>query len=306
MDFTFVRSERSQQENQERAYIAASKRQDRDFRQRLESLQKASELHFARTGKRFEVTQAQVEHHGPMVELGDEERKGRESRRHMPYTLERPGSIRRGEGERHESLGPVSSQRGHLPTSLLHQPIKEPRLSLSTLSEGLEHTLTQSTIGGGELYTSPHAFHNTSQSLKIASSEDQVHVESTNDGKLDLGAMNTSDPPTIVVEEWQLHFTEFDGFGISDMQDYLDSHFSQSGLQDHFVARGIKTKPSSSEGGVTPQISEAVQHQEDDTQADDQVNPNIFDFIGRVEDVFSKHVGEIAGEDIDDAESVEE
>jgi hypothetical protein len=90
MNFTFVRAERSQEENQERAFIAASRRQDRDFKQRLESLQKASELHFARTGKRFEVTQAQVEHNGPLMELGDDEKRRREARRYAPYTLNRP------------------------------------------------------------------------------------------------------------------------------------------------------------------------------------------------------------------------
>ena len=90
MNFTFVRCERSQEENQERAYIAASRRQDRDFKQRLESLQKASDLHFARTGRRFEITQAQVEHTGPLMELGDEDKRRRESRRYAPYTLEHP------------------------------------------------------------------------------------------------------------------------------------------------------------------------------------------------------------------------
>lgn len=90
MNFTFVRAERSQEENQERAFIAASRRQDRDFKQRLESLQKASELHFARTGKRFEVTQAQVEHNGPLMELGDDEKKRRKARRFAPYVLNRP------------------------------------------------------------------------------------------------------------------------------------------------------------------------------------------------------------------------
>src|SRR5271170_1799481 len=98
MNFTFVRTERSQEENQERAFIAASRRQDRDFKQRLESLQKASDLHFDRTGKRFEVTQQQVEHNGPLMEQGDYDRR-RESRRYQPYTVDRRGvSLRRDEG----------------------------------------------------------------------------------------------------------------------------------------------------------------------------------------------------------------
>lgn len=95
MNFTFIRCERSQEENQERAYIAASRRQDRDFKQRLESLQKASDLHFARTGRRFEITQAQVEHTGPLMELGDEDKRRRESQRYAPYTLEHPTSSSR-------------------------------------------------------------------------------------------------------------------------------------------------------------------------------------------------------------------
>jgi hypothetical protein len=89
MNFTFVRAERSQEENQERAFIAAARRQDRTFKQRLVSLRKASELHFARTGRRFDVTQAQVEHTGPLIEL-DERVKRREARRFAPYTMDRP------------------------------------------------------------------------------------------------------------------------------------------------------------------------------------------------------------------------
>src|SRR5437762_12785371 len=95
MNFIFVRAERSQEENQERAFIAASRRQDRDFNQRLESLQKASELHFSRTGKRFDVNQSQVEHNGPLKELGDDERRKRETQRYAPYTVGRPGGAKR-------------------------------------------------------------------------------------------------------------------------------------------------------------------------------------------------------------------
>jgi hypothetical protein len=86
MDFTFIRAQRSQEENQERAFIAASRRQDREFSQRLDSLQKASELHFARTGKKFVVTQSQVTHNGPLIELGEENRRKR--RRVGPQPVE--------------------------------------------------------------------------------------------------------------------------------------------------------------------------------------------------------------------------
>lgn len=119
MNFTFVRAERSQEENQERAFIAASRRQDRDYKQRLESLQKASELHFARTGKRFEVTQAQVEHNGPLMELGDHDRK-RGSRRYQPYPMDRRGGNLRRDGGDGDFLFDIEQQRydsiphGHL------------------------------------------------------------------------------------------------------------------------------------------------------------------------------------------------
>jgi hypothetical protein len=102
MNFTFVRAERSQEENQERAFIAASRRQDRDFTQRLESLQKASELHFARTGKRFLVAQSQVTHNGPLIEFVGAEKKRKEARRFMPYTLDR------------SNVGTVVTDRGFL------------------------------------------------------------------------------------------------------------------------------------------------------------------------------------------------
>jgi hypothetical protein len=46
MDFKLVRLEKDQEQNSERAYIAASRRKDRSFNQGLESLQKASDLHF--------------------------------------------------------------------------------------------------------------------------------------------------------------------------------------------------------------------------------------------------------------------
>jgi len=69
MDLTLIRAKRTKEQNQERAYIAAARRTDRPFHQRLNSLQKASELHFARTGRRFKVDQEQLFSHKPLEEM---------------------------------------------------------------------------------------------------------------------------------------------------------------------------------------------------------------------------------------------
>jgi hypothetical protein len=77
MDFTFIRAQRSQEDNQERAFVAASRRQDRDYHGRLGSLDRASALHFARTGRKLEVAQSQVTDNGPLIELaGSSEQEG--------------------------------------------------------------------------------------------------------------------------------------------------------------------------------------------------------------------------------------
>lgn len=55
------RSERSHEENQERAYIAASRRSDRSMEARMESARRASEIHYKRTGKQLVVTEADVQ-----------------------------------------------------------------------------------------------------------------------------------------------------------------------------------------------------------------------------------------------------
>jgi hypothetical protein len=79
MDFTFIRPDRSQEDNQERAFVAASRRQDRDFDERLGSLDKASNLHCARTGKLLDVTESQVTHNGPVVEVAGSSAQERQS-----------------------------------------------------------------------------------------------------------------------------------------------------------------------------------------------------------------------------------
>ncbi|TGZ80237.1 hypothetical protein EX30DRAFT_349676 [Ascodesmis nigricans] len=55
-----VKSERTHEENQERAYIAASRRSDRSLEARVESARRASEIHKRRTGRALRVTEADV------------------------------------------------------------------------------------------------------------------------------------------------------------------------------------------------------------------------------------------------------
>ncbi|KAF8541939.1 hypothetical protein BDD12DRAFT_877536 [Trichophaea hybrida] len=55
-----VKSERTHEENQERAYIAASRRSDRSLEARIESARRASEIHKRRTGRALRVTEADV------------------------------------------------------------------------------------------------------------------------------------------------------------------------------------------------------------------------------------------------------
>ncbi|KAI1072521.1 hypothetical protein NW752_008816 [Fusarium irregulare] len=51
------KTERSHEENQERAYIAASRRADRSIEARVQSAKMASEIHKKRTGKAFRITE---------------------------------------------------------------------------------------------------------------------------------------------------------------------------------------------------------------------------------------------------------
>ncbi|KAJ9647270.1 hypothetical protein H2199_002257 [Coniosporium tulheliwenetii] len=55
-----VKTERTHEENQERAYIAASRRSDRSLEARIESARRASEIHKKRTGRALRVTEADV------------------------------------------------------------------------------------------------------------------------------------------------------------------------------------------------------------------------------------------------------
>lgn len=55
-----MKTERTHEENQERAYIAASRRSDRSLEARVESARRASEIHKKRTGKGFRITEQDV------------------------------------------------------------------------------------------------------------------------------------------------------------------------------------------------------------------------------------------------------
>ncbi|KAJ9484291.1 hypothetical protein VN97_g9085 [Penicillium thymicola] len=61
MDQDIAPIPRSREENQERAFIAASRRKDRSLDARLESANRASMLHKKRTGKAFHITKEIVE-----------------------------------------------------------------------------------------------------------------------------------------------------------------------------------------------------------------------------------------------------
>lgn len=58
--FRPVKTERTHEENQERAYIAASRRSDRSLEARIESARRASEIHKKRTGRALRVTEQDV------------------------------------------------------------------------------------------------------------------------------------------------------------------------------------------------------------------------------------------------------
>ncbi|XWW92338.1 hypothetical protein V2A60_000261 [Cordyceps javanica] len=56
----YKKTERSHEENQERAYIAASRRTDRSLEARVQSARMASDIHKRRTGKSFRITEQVV------------------------------------------------------------------------------------------------------------------------------------------------------------------------------------------------------------------------------------------------------
>jgi len=209
MNFTFVRAERSQGENQERAFIAASRRQDRDFKQRLESLQKASELHFARTGKRFEVTQAQVEHNGPLMELGDDERRRREARGYAPYMLDRRGIQSHDGGD--FTMIPLAELPQLVPQRLSQNEAGYSG-TLGNCEGGISHSHEQSiTVGRHE-------------TIKLQESSEEILEEGAAE------ALQDYSPSFFEMENWQDYHQLVD----HDMQKFLDVHFpgSRIGTRD--------------------------------------------------------------------------
>ncbi|OAP58991.1 hypothetical protein AYL99_06288 [Fonsecaea erecta] len=67
-----VKSQRTQEENQERAYIAASRRSDRTLEARVESARRASEVHKRRTGRALRITAEDVMNEEMYEEEGDD------------------------------------------------------------------------------------------------------------------------------------------------------------------------------------------------------------------------------------------
>ena len=213
MNFTFVRAERSQEENQERAFIAASRRQDRDFKQRLESLQKASDLHFARTGKRFVVTQAQVEHNGPLMELGDCDRR-RESQRYQPYSVDRRAGRRDGGGgdvvfdterQRHDTVGPGHQQ--HVHPQVTFQPQRSEIWNRDTIIP------TRTEAAPSQLHTGNLSV----PEIDVVESQSQNEVEDTQNLEAD-----DLHPSFFELETWSEHQEDLHGV---DIQGYLDMEF---------------------------------------------------------------------------------
>ncbi|CAG8451876.1 11286_t:CDS:2 [Paraglomus brasilianum] len=86
--------ERTHEENQERAYIAASHRGDRSLEARMESARKASEIHKKRTGKALRITEDDVRNEEMYQEI-DEPEETRESRRHGETSKRQGGSAKK-------------------------------------------------------------------------------------------------------------------------------------------------------------------------------------------------------------------
>ncbi|CAG8472638.1 1662_t:CDS:2 [Paraglomus occultum] len=86
--------ERTHEENQERAYIAASHRGDRSLEARMESARKASEIHKKRTGKALRITEDDVRNEEMYQEI-DEPEETREPRRHGETSKRQGGSTKK-------------------------------------------------------------------------------------------------------------------------------------------------------------------------------------------------------------------
>lgn len=238
MNFTFVRAERSQEENQERAFIAASRRQDRDFKQRLESLQKASELHFARTGKRFVVAQSQVTHNGPLIEFVDVEKKRREVQRFMPYTLDQSnvGTDDKGRGFLHKDINSPQHRSFWFTPTIIPGPSQEESWD-QTAIQCLDQRNYPSNTPSFEASTIPLI--------------DVYNIQNTQDvdtkGAPDIG--DELDGSFLDLEYLQRYQ---DSFVNLEMQGFLDVHFSIPQLTRSDEAEEFEPE-STERGSITQQ-----------------------------------------------------
>ncbi|KUJ10655.1 uncharacterized protein LY89DRAFT_248016 [Mollisia scopiformis] len=79
-----MKTERTHEENQERAYVAASRRSDRSLEARVESAHRASEIHKKRTGRGFKITVEGVANEEMYEEEDDLPPKYRNVTHHFP------------------------------------------------------------------------------------------------------------------------------------------------------------------------------------------------------------------------------
>lgn len=235
MDFKFTRLERDPSENSERAFIAASRRKDRDFNQRLESLQKASDLHFKRTGRRFEITPTQVAKPGPLMELSKRESKRkREVQRYQPYSY---GKIQGGDAPRHEpSFESNSPQIYALPSDqTLKQNTIQPTQTQCEAGEqeynllDFENCPIRNNFNDNPLELNPEAYDDglqTSDNAKFMTTQPQVHVDNKIiEPVLMSGANITSS--VFEPKGWQKYcddaFNAFDAFMDMELFDHMPS-----------------------------------------------------------------------------------
>jgi hypothetical protein len=145
MNFTFVRAERTLDENQERSYIAAARRGDRDCKERLESMLKACELHGFLKGRGFEITVAQFRE---ATDIGFVQNPQRQSPgRFSPYVVGR-GLDQKGTDTDQGDLDNVGSKmqfRSNQPTrqqvesSLLRQGMPSQTSQIAQMTDSVDH-----------------------------------------------------------------------------------------------------------------------------------------------------------------------
>ena len=237
MEFKLERLDRDPAEYSERAFLAASRRKDRDFNQRMESLQKASDLHFERTGRRFEITPTQVAKSGPLMELSKgESKRQREVQRFQPYSY---GKTRLGAVTRNErTAGSKSSQQLTLPSMQIFTQ-STMQQHTQTQSEAEEHEdsssdfdnySVRSTFTNDTPELDPGVYSDGSQnsdSKKFVTTQPEGYV---NNKDIELSPKSKSDIPSIFVEpkSWKTlclnSFNAFDELMARKLFDPAPSH----------------------------------------------------------------------------------